>query len=184
MQTSRRRPRSSESSRWIWPSLLIPVVLAVAGLQWYQAQSSAQAGIPLDQAIQYANDEATRDSRQGDGETGSGGAPDAQDPPTGGSIFRRPATLQSAPIQTAQPLTKEAPLAAPRQIGGDRLPDAAVSRQLSSQGADHPLCKSLQTQREAAEEQLKKASSAAEQRTLRNERDTAIQNLNSLGCFR
>lgn len=174
--------KKKNDQRWLLPALLIPVLLAVAGLQWWQGRQPA-APIPL----------PPTEGRLFDPESGEAAGPAA--PASGGETFgSRPAptrNLQGPPVpigqgnvQSFKPKATEAPLAAPRQIGSyERLPEAGAAQRSSEDGRRHPLCDSLDKQRKAAEEQLQAATSPSEKRTFTHERDTALQNLKSLGCF-
>jgi cytoskeletal protein RodZ len=173
--------KKKNDQRWLLPALLVPVVLAVAGLQWWQTRQPS-APIPLPPA---------------DGRIFGAGTPPSSaltqtDRPEGAELpaasprrpLGTPVPLGQGNVQSFTPQATEPPLAAPRQIGSyERLPEAGAAQRSADDGARHPLCDSLDKQRAAAEEQLKAATSPSEKRTFTHERDTALQNLKSLGCF-
>lgn len=189
-----RKSRKAEG-QWLWATLLVLVVGGVIGLQWLQRQQMADQGIPLELAQELARQRLAEEAAATDPDRPVG-TPGSASAPSGGSarmptapgerpqgVFQRGNRIEPGGLQTAAPLATPEPLAGPRQIGGERLPEPQVSRELTAQAAEDPLCQGLQKQREEAEAKLRTQLTPAEQRTWRNERDTAIQNLANLGCF-
>ncbi|ULQ46331.1 hypothetical protein JN531_014670 [Flagellatimonas centrodinii] len=173
-RTDRQPAKKKPGHGGLWLSLLIPAVVLFGVLQWYRAQQ------PVDLPVPGHNGGGSPGGASG-GSVGSIGAQGS--PIIVGGVTPAPA-LEPAQVERFEPRPTEVPLAGARAVGGgDRLPEPAVSRELSAEGQDNPLCKSLQTQREAAEAQLEKQLPPSEARLFRNERDNAIQNLSRLGCF-
>lgn len=173
--------KKKNDQRWLLPALLVPVVLAVAGLQWWQGRQPA-APIPLpppDGRIFGAETPASSALSRSDAPGTAAVTSENQRRPLG-----TPVPLGQGNVQSFTPRATEPPLAAPRQIGTyERLPEAGAAQREADDGERHPLCDSLDKQRAAAEEQLQAATGPSERRTFTHERDTALQNLKSLGCF-
>jgi hypothetical protein len=175
------RNRKKNDQRWLLPALLVPVVLAVAGLQWWQGRQPP-GPIPLPPPGRLFDAETPA------GEA-SGGPVSAGEAAAGPSGSQRrpqgtPVPLGQGSVQTFRPKATEVPLAAPRQIGSyERLPAPGAAQRAAGDGQRHPLCDDLEQQRQAAETQLQAATSPSQKRTFTHERDTALQNLKSLGCF-
>lgn len=178
---SKRKKKNDQ--RWLLPALLVPVVLAVAGLQWWQTRQPA-APIPLPPADGRIFGANTPPSAAMTPPNGSAEGTDERLATSPRRPLGTPVPLGQGSVQSFTPQATEPPLAAPRQIGSyERLPEAGAAQRTADDGARHPLCDSLDKQRAAADEQLKAATSPSEKRTFTHERDTALQNLKSLGCF-
>lgn len=182
LQNRPPRRKKKNDQRWILPALLIPVVLAVAGLQWWQTHQPP-APIPLPPSEGRLFDAETPAAAGSAAPSASGDIFGSRPGPTR-NLQGPPVPIGQGNVQTFTPKPTEAPMAAPRQIGSyERLPEAGAAQRSADDGQRHPLCDSLDKQRKAAEEQLQAATSPSEKRTFTHERDTALQNLKSLGCF-
>lgn len=175
--------RKKRSQTWLLPSLLIPMILAVLGLQWWQDRES-QPRLPVSPSAEpNRTDVQSEVSPQAEASLPQGGSF-----PSAGTSERprlpAPVPIQEGGVQRFTPGATEPPLAAPRQIGNDqRLPESGAVPRSANDAERHPLCDSLEQQRRAAEERLQAATSPSETRTFTHERDTVLQNLKSLGCF-
>lgn len=177
---NKRRKKSAQA--WLLPSLLIPMILAVLGLQWWQDRAS-QPHLTVSPSAEPDRTGAQPEASQQEKSLPQGGSL----PSSGTSERTRlpaPVPIREGGVQRFTPGATEAPLAAPRQIGNDqRLPESGAVPRSANDAQRHPLCDSLEQQRRAAEERLQAATSASQTRTFTHERDTALQNLKSLGCF-